>query len=1224
MASIILSAAGTAAGAATGMPYAAAIGARLGRMVGGMVDQSAFGKGNKVRHGQSARLSELVVQTSTYGKMIPIVYGTVRIAGNIIWALPIKEVATTSTSSSSAGGGKGGGKVTQTSTNYSYYTTLAIAICEGEINNLQRIWADAKQLDLSQYTVRFYTGSEGQLPDPFIQSCEGVENTPAYRGLAYVVIEDFPLADYGNRIPNFTFEVTKRAFDNDYGDDNVEALVRGVVMIPGAGEFVYDTEIVQKISGESVDGQWVQQGNQSAVNMHNQQGKANAQVALSQLQEICPNVEWVSVVVAWFGDSLDIATCSVMPGVEYKVGAVTTPNDWGVAGYDRASARQITLEEGSAIYGGTPDDESLLRYVQELRSRGFKVVFYPILFMDVEGKPWRGQLTGSAGEVTSFFTKTAGYNAFISHYANLLSDKVDAFVIGSELKGLTSITSAAGVYPAVSQLVSLASTVKPLLASGVKLTYAADWSEYHHAAGGWYHMDPLWASPNIDMIGIDAYFPLTDADSSVYDIDQLKHGWTSGEGYEWYYSDAERTVQTPLTEAYAWKNIEWFWKHAHVNPGGGITAWVPESKKIWFMEYGFPSVDCSSNQPNVFFDPNSVNGGFPYKSKGSVDFRAQRAAIAATELQWRDSDMIERMFLWCWDARPYPHWPDMRSVWADGGLWQYGHWVQGKFGISSLPAVVNALVARAGLDTVDVAGLSTQLEGYVIDSPRSVRASLETLQHAYFFDCVESGDVLRFVHRGDMQDIHIDASELVQFEGGGESGCKITRQQEIELPRRLNIVYLNRLLNYQATTQYAQREVTESNEIETLDLPIVLSDTVAKSIVETSLKELWASRTAYEFHLPMRYACIEPADSIVLNMGAMQHRLRVLSTHFGGAGIMRIRAVAEVGGLYDNTTRVDDESLLVPGSLLIPLTRIEMFELPTLPGETGDASYLRIACAGTAEGWKGSVIYRSDDGGADYGRFATSMGAAAMGTTATMLASGSTTVIDQKNTLDVLLLGDAELHSTSELAMLNGRNAALVGQEIIQFQYAELISAGKYRLSGLLRGRLGTDWAVSGHTAGERFILLNQAVEKQVVASQLIGLSRLYKAVTLGQSVAAVEPVSYTHQGIGFKPLSPVQVRAVRNVGGDVNLSWVRRSRIDADWRDHVDVPLAEATELYDVEILDGAAVKRSFFALSSPVVTYSAAQQIADFGAPQSSISVRVYQLSNRVGRGYGANATV
>lgn len=371
MASIILSAAGTAAGAATGLPYAAAIGGKLGRMIGGVVDQSALGRGSKVRRSQSARLSELVVQTSTYGKMIPIIYGTVRIAGNIIWALPIREVATTSTSSSSAGGGKGGGKVTQTSTNYSYYVTLAIAICEGEVSNLQRIWADAKQLDLSQYTVRFYTGSDVQLPDPFIQSCEGVDNTPAYRGLSYVVIEDFPLADFGNRIPNFTFEVTKRAYENDYGDDNAESLIRAVVMIPGAGEFVYDTEIVQKINGESVDGSWVQQGNQLAVNMHNQQGKANALVALSQLKDICPNVEWVSVVVAWFGDSLDIATCSVMPGVEYKVGAATTPNQWGVAGYDRAGARQITLEDGGAIYGGTPDDESLLRYVQELRTQGY-------------------------------------------------------------------------------------------------------------------------------------------------------------------------------------------------------------------------------------------------------------------------------------------------------------------------------------------------------------------------------------------------------------------------------------------------------------------------------------------------------------------------------------------------------------------------------------------------------------------------------------------------------------------------------------------------------------------------------------------------------------------------------------------------------------------------------------------------------------------------------------
>jgi N-acylneuraminate cytidylyltransferase len=126
--------------------------------------------------------------------------------------------------------------------------------------------------------------------------------------------------------------------------------------------------------------------------------------------------------------------------------------------------------------------------------------------------------------VNNFFTKTRGYNAFINHYANLAVGKIDAFAIGTEMRDLTKITSATGVFPAVTQLVSLASTVKTTLGSGVKITYAADWSEYHHTDGGWYHLDPLWMSSAIDVIGIDAYFPLTDAPLTGYDSAAIEAG----------------------------------------------------------------------------------------------------------------------------------------------------------------------------------------------------------------------------------------------------------------------------------------------------------------------------------------------------------------------------------------------------------------------------------------------------------------------------------------------------------------------------------------------------------------------------------------------------------------------------------------------------------------------------------------------------------------------------
>lgn len=250
---------------------------------------------------------------------------------------------------------------------------------------------------------------------------------------------------------------------------------------------------------------------------------------------------------------------------------------------------------------------------------------------------------GSAGAVSDFFTRTEGYNRYIMHYAELLQGKVDAFIIGSELKGLTKVSASPGVYPAVNALISLAGQVKALLGGGVTVTYAADWSEYHHTDGGWYNLDPLWASANIDVVGIDAYFPLSDAAESIYDIEQIKTGWTQGEGYDWYYADEARTVKLPLSSPYAWKNIGWFWSNQHRNPDNALTAWVPQMKKIWFTEYGFPSVDCTTNHPNVFYSAGSSGSAFPYRSKGQIDFRAQRAAIMATLEQMLGPILIGRI-----------------------------------------------------------------------------------------------------------------------------------------------------------------------------------------------------------------------------------------------------------------------------------------------------------------------------------------------------------------------------------------------------------------------------------------------------------------------------------------------------------------------------------------------------------------------------------------------------
>ena len=1221
MASILLASAGGSLGTSLGLGVAGSFAGKIiGSQIGGFIDNQIFGP-RRLPDQQGRRLEDLAVQTSTYGKAIPQIFGSMRLAGNIIWAQPIKETSTTTTQSSGKGGG---GRVEQKQTSYAYSVSLAIAICDGEIDDVIRVWADSKIIDSEAGTYRLYKGDETQLSDTFIESFEGAGNAPAYRGLAYVVIEDFPLADYGNRIPNFTFEVKRKVASVD-AELTLEERIKSVVIIPGSGEFVYDTEPQKKVAGQYVGTEFTQGGKSFYLNLNNNTGKTDALVALDQMQRELSNLEWVSVVVGWFGNSLDAGACTIRPGVEFNTGATTQPQNWGVSTFNRSSAYLISSVDDRPTYGGTPDDTSLVRLVDELKARGLKVMIYPFIFMDIANKPWRGRVTGSTTDVANFFTKTNGYNAFVNHYANLLNGKADAFCIGSEMIGLTKIrNTSTNAFPAVSALVSLAASVKGIMGSSTKVTYAADWSEYHHTDGGWFNLDPLWASPNIDMIGIDAYFPLTDAPQTGYDKQEIVDGWTQGEGYDWYYSDVGRTTQTALTTAFAWKNLAYWWSNTHTNPVGGTTAWVPNSKKIWFTEFGFPSVDGCANQPNVFYDPNSSESAFPYHSKGRVDFRAQRVAMEGTLDAWDASSMVERMFAWCWDARPYPYYPDLRDVWADGNLWMYGHWLNGKLGLSQLSAIVAELCAAVGLQAsdIDVSALTELVDGYSISAVAPARHALEQLQNAFFFDVKESDVKLVFLPRGQEVVVQVAEAEIIP-KANSNKLVEIKRKQEIELPKNVDVTYINRILDYQTSNQHAMREVTTSQQKLAVSLSLVLNEWQARKVAEVSLYNAWVSRNSLEFGLPVKYSELEPNDVIEIELENATYQLRLTEVMQGVNGEIRVKAVTENVASYDFYAQPQNSGAINNQQNQIAEMQFTLLDIPAMPNDSADVGVIRMAATLTGGDWLGAGVYRSDDNGDNYARIASVENEAIQGTALNALASFTGgNVFDYASTLQVLLL-EGELESRSELAVLNGANATLLGSEIIQFKTATLIGENKYELSGLLRGRLGTESAINGHIAGEKFVLLEERLQKLDVANSLIGYQRKYKAAHVGELVADVATQDFTYTGQALKPYSPVQVTGVRDGSGNLTINWVRRARVNAQWRDSVDVPLDETTEAYEVEIMNGASVARLINA-STTTASYSAAQQVTDFGSAQASVDVRIYQISTLVGRGKPSMASV
>jgi hypothetical protein len=659
-------------------------------------------------------------------------------------------------------------------------------------------------------------------------------------------------------------------------------------------------------------------------------------------------------------------------------------------------------------------------------------------------------------------------------------------------------------------------------------------------------------------------------------------------------------------------------------------------KPIWFTEYGFPSVDGAANQPNVFYDPSSSESFFPRGSRGRVDFQAQREAVSATldYLQARNATtgndgLVPRSFLWTWDARPFSFWPDLEGVWKDSQLWNTGHWVQGKLGNSTLGAVVGDLLQTTGLkpSDYDVTRLTETLEGFIIDRPITARAAIEYLTAAFFFDVVESDGILKCVPRGNASVISIPEADLIATaKDSSQVLLGINYAQELELPQRVNVTYLDRPFNYDPVTQSSQRQVVKSVDQVSMNLPIVMGGTRAKQIADITLYSAWKERVGFSLMLPPKYVRIEPTDIITVTVNGVVHEMRVVKTDMESNGVMKIDAAAEDISSYDFYTPPGETGTTLGPPAVVPGTSVIFVDTPPLPADTvSNQGLLRIGVAPEASNWEGSVIYRSDDGGSQggntFGLLAGLDGSATFGVTTEVLGAGPAETWDRVSNIEVVVSAGA-LASTNELAVLNGANAAMIGDELIQFRSAELVGNKRYRLTQLLRGRQGTEWAIGSHVGGERFVLLSSALYTQSMPSNLIGRELFYKAVSVGNSLGNTDELSHSHTGRNLKPFAPVHIKANRDAGGDVTLSWVRRSRIDAEWRDLVDIPLGEESERYEVDIMDGQTVVRTIASVV-PIIHYSVSDQTVDFGSAQSSITANIHQLSALVGRGYVAAIT-
>lgn len=1307
MATLVLSAVGASIGSSfggavlglSGMVIGRAVGATLGRVI----DQRLMGGGSQVI--EQGRIERLRLTGALDGAPVPLVWGRVRLGGQVIWTSAFLETVTTS---------GGGGKIVKKPTvkEFSYSMSLAVALCEGPILGIGRIWADGQEIAPAELNIRFYTGSEDQLPDPLIDAVEGAGNAPAYRGIAYVVIEDLELGAYGNRVPQLSFEVM-RAVDAPEG---MAGHVQGVALMPGTGDFTYaETPVFSCSADEVIAGPRVVEDVVNApdtpMNLNSPTGLTDLNAGLEALGRELPQCQSVVMVVSWFGSDLRAGACRIEPKVEFP-DREAPDYPWSVAGRVAADTPQVPLQNDAPVYGGTPADRSVIEAIAALQARGQKVVYYPFILMDMlagnglpdpysdaddqPALPWRGRITtskapGQTGspdgmaaaevEVADFFgTASAsdfsispgnviytgpeewGYRRFILHQAALCAAAggVDAFCIGSEMRGLTQIRGAANSFPAVAALIALAAEVRALLGSDTKITYAADWSEYfgYIAANGdrFFHLDPLWADANIDAVAIDNYMPLSDwrdgtdhADAgwgSIYNLDYLTANVAGGEGYDWFYAsqlDREQQRRTPIRDESEWhedwiwryKDIRGWWENDHHDRVGGVrmaqkTAWEPRSKPIWFTEYGCAAIDRGTNQPNVFLDPKSSESRAPYFSRGWRDDSIQMQYVRAIHRHWADpahnpvsefyqGPMVDlsRAHLWAWDVRPYPWFPGNTALWSDGENWLRGHWVTGRATAQPLDAVIAEICARADLGAVDVSRVSGVVRGMAVPSTDSPRAMLQALMLAFGIDAVERDGTLRFVTRDGRAVARLDADNLVRADGGDLTRIRAPQADDAG---RVRLGYVTEGGDFDLRTAEAVFPDASSARSAGSDLPLVLPEGEARLIAERWLTEARVARDQVRFALPPSSG-LGAGDVVELVTEAGTALWRIDRTTLSGPrAIEATRVEPGVYGFGETDLGAGQAmGYTAPG----PVQPV-VLDLPLIPGATSDhAPWLAVS----ARVWPGAVAVHHRAGTDQFVLAALVATPAQIGVTETVLATAPAGRWDNGPALIVRMLRGG-LNSALPMDVLGGANRVAIGQgeewEILQFAEAELIAPETYALRHRLRGQQGSDGVMPDFwPEGTLLVVLDNRLDQIDLPRDALGVARDYRIGPASRGIddASQRDFALTAQGVGLRPYRPAHLRARVVAGGDLDICWIRRTREGGDAWGAGDVPLAEAYERYILRVRLGGAVLREE-TLAAPSFRYTAAMQAND-GAG-AGFAVEVAQVSDVVGQGPFARVEV
>ncbi len=452
----------------------------------------------------------------------------------------------------------------------------------------------------------------------------------------------------------------------------------------------------------------------------------------------------------------------------------------------------------------------------------------------------------------------------------------------------------------------------------------------------------------------------------------------------------------------------------------------------------------------------------------------------------------------------------------------------------SLAGVVAEICARAGLPFggFDTSLLEGTVAGMQLTNEAAAYSQLETLAQAHFFDPVNRGGKLSFIHRGGEPVLEINPDDLI-----GDSGDESTRRSPAEIVRVLNLNYYDSAGGIDTDKQSSDRSIdTRGEGEENIDTPLVLeTEFAARQVAIAHKVMIEEQRGEFDITLPDSYLALTTAD-IVRFRG---QRLRVDEVHLDN-GEQRYTLV------YDRKSAYQSRAF---GIAPVPPPE----PTPQAPGPTNlhfiDSAILSsaddaqlgyyIAVGGTNTAWRGASVALSLDGGENYIDSAPVTTATVMGTLETALGNHRNHVPDQINQVQVRLSTPGAALEARTLAQLQNRqNRALIGDEIVAFGAAEELEPGLWQLGYFLRGRL--DSPTNAHPPGTRFVLLNRNTLQRVPTERYnLNQALSFRAISFG---ALNDDSETTTSGIlrgqSHIPPAPAYLRAYRH-NNQLHIHWI-------------------------------------------------------------------------------------